>query len=125
MKKGVFVIALVAVLMFSMPVSASAMGMRGWGLGNTNQTNVAGVGYGYGMCGFGYDSMWNADGTFVDGTTFEARLDDAISNGWLAFRVRDGHLNMYDWCATYGADGLGVRGLGCGRRGGAMWYYTP
>jgi len=32
---------------------------------------------------------------------------------------------LYDWFATYGADGLGVRGLGCGRRGDAMWYYTP
>lgn len=124
-RKLIAAITISLLISSSTAISVSAMGMKGWGVARTN--NTTGYGYSYGMCsGTGYGFMWDEDGNFIDKTTFESRIDDAIDNGWIPSEYKDNYLNMYDYCAEYGAGAVGsgrFGGRGC--CGGAMWYYIP
>lgn len=79
----------------------------------------------FGCWGWSYGCMmWSEQGTFLNRAEFEARIDDLINRGLLAYTQRQFMLDRYEFRLAYGWFGYcrfgGGRGGGFrgGRRGG-------
>lgn len=120
MKKKIIAIVFAAVLAVSLSVTAFAAP-----LGRGANQNYSGLGLGLGICGGGYALMCDEAGNFLDREAFEAKLDKAISDGLIAPEFRTAMLERYDYCASNGFGGMGVRNGGRGCCGGRGYVTTP